>query len=166
MSFRTKREKVISAKTSATSGTSTPRIVESVNNVPLDEFEELLIYLNVTTALIGTAPTMDIYLQRAIAPNPAVATDADWEDIYAFPQVVAALVEHITHLPVQRGEAPETATGHSHVRTLDTLIADSVRVGHWGDQIRIREKIGGVVTTEAVYDLSITGIRKSPKKFE
>ncbi|KKL08409.1 hypothetical protein LCGC14_2576160 [marine sediment metagenome] len=163
MSFRTKREKVISARTSATSGTSTPKTVTEVDSVPLDEFEELLIDLNITTALVGTTPTMDIYLQRGLVPNPDPATDADWEDIYAFLQIATSLVRHVTHLPLQRGEAVETATGHSHMRTLEALTADSVRIGYWGDQLRIREKMGGTVTTEAVYDLSVTGKLRSPK---
>ncbi len=38
-----------------------------------------------------------------------------------------------------------------------TLTADTLKPGHWGDRIRVVEKMGGTVTTSAVYDLTLIG---------
>ena len=165
---RTKREKVISARTSATGGTAKAKNVTGIQNVPLDEFEELLVYLDINTALVGTSPTMDIYLQRAVTDTPDEDTDTDWDDLFAFPQVTTSLVEHVVALPAH---IISSTTGGlraalSAVRGHAALTTNSAKLGHWGSQIRIVEKMGGTVTTAAVYDVTITGIRKSPKQFE
>ncbi len=153
---RTIREKVISARTSATTGTSKVLQALLVGGHALDEFEELIAYLDVNTALVGTTPTMDIYLQRAVTDTPDEDTDADWEDFYAFPQAVAATMEKTVHLPLQRTGSDDVA-GAGGDREMATLTADTLKPGHWGDRIRVVEKMGGTVTTSAVYDLTLTG---------
>lgn len=162
---RTKREKVISARTSATTGTAKVVSVLELQDTFLDEFEELSVYLDINTALVGTTPTMDIYLQRAVTDTPDEDTDADWEDFYAFPQATTSLIEKTILLPLSRAGSDDAATAGGD-REMATLTADTLKPGHWGDQIRIVEKMGGTVTTAAVYDVTITGVRKSPKRFE
>ena len=152
------RETVISGRTSAASGTLAVATLLTLGGRALNEFKELLIYLNVTTALAGTTPTMDLYLQRAVVPNPVAATDAHWDDLYAFPQVITALIERIVHLPVSAAVVVSAATAHALTRQMAGMVADSAKLGHWGDRIRIVEKMGGTVTTAAVYSIHITGI--------
>src|SRR5689334_21478016 len=107
-SGRTARETVISGRTAAASGTATltevqgnetRQAVETVDGEPLDLFDELVVYLEVTAAFAGgTAPTMDLYIQRALRPNADPTVDADWDDFYHFPQVTT-------------GTTPKTAAG-------------------------------------------------------
>ncbi|KKM91625.1 hypothetical protein LCGC14_1226730 [marine sediment metagenome] len=153
---RTIREKIISARTSATSGTAQVAHILLIGGHAPDEFEELRAYLDVNTALVGTTPTMDIYLQRAVTDTPDEDTDADWEDFYAFPQAVAALMEKTVHIPLGRQGSDDVA-GAGGDRDMATLTADTLKPGHWGDRIRVVEKMGGTVTTSAVYDLTLVG---------
>ena len=157
---RVVREKVISARTSATTGAAKVLNVLHVGGRLVEEFKELIAYLDVNTALAGTSPTMDIYLQRAVTDTPDEDTDADWEDFYAFPQAVAGLIEKTVHIPLGRQGSDDVA-GAGGDREMATLTADALKPGHWGDQIRIVEKMGGTVTTAAVYDITITGILRT-----
>src|SRR3989337_4311615 len=160
------REKVISAQTSAASGTNVRATISRIADpngevVSLVLADELLVYLDVNTALVGTAPTMDIYLQMAVVPNPNPATDAHWTDIAAFAQVTTALVEKLLALPyTQVGAATGAgrAAANARDRTHATITADTMYPTHWGDQIRMVEKMGGTVTTQAIYDVTITAI--------
>ena len=152
----------VNARTSATSGTATVVTVYTIGTpaAPLSLFDELTVYLDVTTALAGTTPTMNLYLQRAIRPNADPATDADWEDFYASLQVTTGIVQHVVTLPSYLASAPAVAPNAvTHTRSLDTMTADSLRQGHQGHGLRIREKIGGTVTQAAVYSIYARGVR-------
>lgn len=155
-----KREKWVSARTSATSGTAVVSVKEKVDDLLLKDFDELQLYLDVNTALVGIAPTMDLYLQRAVVPNPVQATDGHWDDLYAFPQVTTTLIEKTAVLPVLPSISTPTGGTRSTDRQNATLAADTAKVAHWGDRIRIVEKMGGTVTTAAIYDLSVVGVRR------
>ena len=157
---RLKREKVISARTSATTGTAKVAHLLFLGGRHIEEFEEIIAYLDVNTALAGTSPTMDIYLQRAVTDTPDEDTDADWEDFYAFPQAVAGLIEKTVHIPLGRQGSDDVAAAGGD-REMATLTADTLKPGHWGDRIRVVEKMGGTVTTAAVYDLTLTGILRT-----
>jgi len=165
-SGRTAREAVISARTCANSGTATVVTPATVDGVGLDLFDELVAFLDVTTAFVGgTSPTMDIYLQRAVRPNADPTVDADWEDLYHFTQVVSATLQRLVGLPAVKTVTAEPGATQGHARTLDTLAAESGLPGHWGDKLRVREKIGGTVGTACVYSLYFTGLRKSGAEF-
>ncbi len=162
MGLRTKQEKVVDARTSATSGTAVVATVLLLDGRALDEFEQLHVYVQVTTALIGTTPTMDIYLQRAVVPNPDPANDAHWDDYFALDQITTNLLEEVITLPVQQIAAgAESVSIQGHVRITAALGERVLRVGHWGDRLRIVEKIGGTVTTQAIYNIIFTGILRS-----
>lgn len=153
-----RREKVLSAQTSAATGTNRRATVEEVDGFPIGAFEELIVYLDVNTALAGTAPTMDIYLQRAVVANPDEAVDGDWEDLLHFPQLVAATAEHVAYLPVALSLSDPDLASATRTRQAQAIAADSAKSGHWGDRIRIMEVMGGTVTTPAVYDVTINGV--------
>lgn len=148
-------ETVVSARTSATSGTTTVVTVTRVDDMPLRRLSRLLVRMNVTQAMAGTTPTMDIYLQRALAPSPGAS---DWEDFYHFPQVTTSLTDRVLTLPLPEAQdADASLATYSRARAIETLAADTCLGGYWGDQIRIREVIGGTVSTAAIYSIYMVG---------
>ncbi len=152
----------ISARTSAASGqTTTVVTVAKINTMSLWDVDELLVYLQVTTALTGTTPTMDIYLQRPVVPNADPATAANWDDLYHFTQVQTSLNEEVTVLPIPRqSSATVSTTGDiGATRSLQTLAGDTAKNGHWGDRLRIVEVMGGTITQNAIYNLHARGVR-------
>lgn len=157
---RTKRGTWVDARTSELSGTTVLGIVDEIDEYALEGFEELLLHLSVTTALQGSSPTMDLYLQRAIRPNPDVDTDAHWADYYRVDQVGNnTLYERQQTWPV-KGIAInlKAANVDSPVEQAGaTLAMEELYVGHWHDRLRIVEKMGGTVTTAAVYSIYVTG---------
>src|SRR5690349_7662076 len=172
-SGRTARETVIAARVAAASGTATLSVaqenesrqaVETVDGEALDLFDELAVYLEVTAAFAGgTSPTMDLYLQWALRPNADPTVDADWDDFYHFPQVVTGTTPKLyvgfEAWKAQAGASELLATG-SHVAAIETLAADSQRPGHWGDKLRVREKMGGPVSTPCTYSLHLVGLAR------
>ncbi len=149
-------EKVISAHdTGTTPGTATVATLYHVDDQPLINLDELRVRLNVTQALDGTTPTLDVYLQRAVGVDPG---DDDWQDFYHFPQVTTSLVDVEVALPLP---APQDADGSlasaSDAVVQESLAADTLLAGHWGSAIRIREVIGGTPSQAAVYDVEMVG---------
>lgn len=153
-----RRETVVAARTSALSGTATVATVTTIQGEGLESFDELLVYIVSSQSLVGTAPTMDLYLQRAVVPDPNPATDAHWADFFAFLQFTTSAGLHVT-LPVSPTGASggNTATAQDVARTESSMAARGVFYGHWGDRIRIREKMGGTVTQAMIYSIHMTG---------
>ena len=162
MARRISQEKVVSARSSATvAGNTVAKIVKNIDGHPLLYFDELLVYLDLNTALVGTSPTFDIYLQRAVVADPVDATDAHWTDLAAFPQATTGTMEKVMLLPYTQvgGTSGAGRVTNARDRTHATMSADAIYPNHWGDQIRIVEKMGGTITTQAIYDVTITGIQ-------
>lgn len=156
----TQRETWILGRTSGTSGTTAVGTFDSINGVPIDLFDELLVYMDVTQALSGSSPTMDIYLQRAVVPNPDPTNDNHWDDLAAFPQITTSTAQYILPMPATFISGSATANNVPLARFEASLSSGALRVGHWGNYIRIVEKMGGTVTQAAVYSIHVTGIRR------
>jgi hypothetical protein len=152
-------QKVVSARsTGTTAGTTTVATVGKVQGKGLDVIAWLRVRLNVTTAPVGTAgqPTVDVYLERKVGADP------DWEDFYHFPQVGASLIDRVVNLPLPGPQDVDGSLGSaSRTVAVETLAADTLLAGPWGDQIRIREVLadGGAssIDTAAVYDVEMVG---------
>ena len=147
-------EKTVGPITSAaTAGTVTPTggTFTRIDNLALEYVTSLSVRLEVTTAIIGTAPVCDIYIQRATQSDPG---DDDWDDWYAFPQFNTSTVDFVVHgpLPIPR-DVDGTLGSASHAVVQETLAADTLLAGAIGRQIRIREKVGGTGLTAAVYNV-------------
>src|SRR5207249_1712531 len=123
--------------------------------------DELLVYLQVTQAMTGTSPTMDIYLERPVVPNADPANSAHWDDLYHFTQVGTSANEEVTVLPIPRqSSATVSTTGDiGATRGVQALAADTAKNGHWGDRLRIAEVMGGTITQQAIYSLHARGVR-------
>jgi hypothetical protein len=152
-------ETVIAARnTGTTPGSATPATVHEVDGRPLGLIDELRCRLNVTQALTGTVPTLNVYLQRAVAGDPDPTVAADWEDFYAFPQVTTSTVDLVVSLPLPAAQDVDgTLTTASRARAVETLTADTLLAGHWAGPIRVREVLGGTPTQAAIYDLELVG---------
>jgi len=159
-----KRESAIGGATVRTAPTAAATVtvttVTEIESVPIQLFRGLIARLEITRAAIGDTPTLDLYLQRAIRPSPDPTDDNDWEDFYAFPQHTTALQDLVVTLPLPAAQDVDGSLGSmSRTQAVETLAADTLLSGHWGDQIRIREKIttGGTISTAAQYHLHLTG---------
>ena len=159
MAIEVHREKVVSARTAGATGSSyTVATVQTIAGVNIGSFDEIGVYVAVTTNLAGTSPTMDLYLQKPIvaAPNLTTDTDADWADFLAFTQIVDAAADLWVPIP---GEIVAAAS-KVNARTEAALTAGTLLAGHWLGPIRIREKMGGTITTPAVYNVHMVGLRR------
>lgn len=130
-----------------------------IDGIPLDLFSELMFYLEETTDLAGTAPTVNVYVQRAIRPNAAPSVAGDWEDYYAFPVInTSPALKMMVQMPaIKTGSATQSgSTGYA--RTVQGLSVSTVEFGHWGEALRIVEVTGGTaITTGCVYNIHVTG---------
>lgn len=105
--------------------------------------------------------TLDLYLQRALTDTPEIDTDADWEDLYAFPQLTTALFERVIDLPLPQPADVDGSLGSAgRARTGAALTPGLIRSGHWGDRIRVVEKVGGNAASPGTYDLTLIGRRR------
>lgn len=146
------QETVISAHDTGTDAqTATVATVRKVADRPLANLRHLAARLEVTQALDGTNPTLDVYLEREVGGG-------DWEDIYHFPQVTTSTVDKIVDLPLARSDADGSLATASRDVAVESLAADTLVGGHWGDRIRIREVIGGTVTQAAIYSVHMIGV--------
>ena len=160
----TAREIIVPSRTSV-AGPTTLATLKTIAGIPIDLFDELILYKAITTALVGTAPTLDIYFQSSPVAAPDPAVDAHWDDFAKFIQSTQAtgLAAHI--LPLVAGvmaAAASSTVAMSHVRGAEQagFVAGNQFPYHWGDQLRIREVEGGTVTTHAVYSIHAVGIRR------
>jgi hypothetical protein len=152
------RETVLDAQdTEAVAGTVQRGVITSIGAGSLENIDELFVYLDVTTAVTGGA--LDIYLQRAVVPNPVAATDAHWTDFLHFAQVAAGATSQqiAPGLPMTNAPAVSVSTDATRAREHAAIVADASIAGHWGDQLRIVEKIGAGVTVAGVYSIHMTG---------
>jgi hypothetical protein len=139
----------------ATAATTTPTggTLTNIGALTISQIKQVSIRLEVTTGITGSTPTMDIYIQRATQSSPGAD---DWDDWYAFPQITTSAVDHVVHGPLP---LPQDADGSlasaSHLVVQETLTADTMLGGALGEQIRIREKVGGTGLTAAVYNIHI-----------
>jgi len=154
-------EKVVAAHSTGTAAVSaTVATVRTLAGRPLARVQELRVRLNVTTPLAGDTPTLDVYLQRAVAEDPDPAVAADWEDFYHFPQVTTSTVDKVVTLPLPAAQDVDASLASmSRTRAVETLAADTALGGHWSGPIRVREVIatGGAISQAAVYDVEMVG---------
>lgn len=160
MSLRTIREKVVSAETSATSGTRTVKTVTHLGGRALDEFDELEIYIEATQNLAGSSPTLDMFYQKAIRPSPDPADADDWTD-YATHTQFGGGANNIIRLPHSMSSGVPHVASMTRNKENEVQVAGSIVTGHWGDRLRIREKMGGTVTTPMIYNIYMTGILRT-----
>lgn len=139
-----------------TAGTETVTTIDHIDGQPIVRMAHLAVRLEVTTAIDGTVPTLDIYLQRATQPSPGAD---DWDDFYHFPQQTdAGANDLVVHLPLPNPQDVDGSLGSaSHAVVQESLAADTLLSGHWGEQIRIREVVTGTDLTAAVYNLHFVG---------
>lgn len=165
MGRKTKRETWIGDQTSAKTGTNVRGTFSTLDGYDLEGFKQLNIYLQVTTPLVGTSPTMNVFLQRAVVSNPDPTNDAHWDDILAYTQVTDSSglntdgknedICMIPYVSMFGGIIQSTATTY---RETANLTAARAKAGHLGDCLRVVEKMGGTVTTAAVYSIHAMGI--------
>lgn len=156
-----KRETVVDDRTSGTTGTATVATVTEIGGLELQHFDEIMAHIKTSVSLAGTTPTMDIYFQIAVVPSPDATVDAHWDDYARFTQVTASADEILV-----LGSGPPTGAANpgstgdvSHTRGVSQggFTQGVAFAFHFGDRIRIREVMGGTVTTAAVYDIHFTG---------
>ena len=153
-------EKVVSAHSTGTAAVSAlVTTIRTLAGKPIHRVSELRARLNVTTPLVGTTPTLDVYLQRPVVASPNPATAAHWEDFYHFPQVTTSAVDKVVTLPLPPAQDVDASLGTmSRARAVEALAADTAIGGHWAGPIRVREVITGTgISQAAVYDLELTG---------
>ena len=90
----TRRETVIEARESGGAAAVTPvAVISELEAVRLDEFEELLIYWQVTS------PQLRLTLQRALVRDADPAVDAHWDAILKFAGITTTPSEQVAVLP-------------------------------------------------------------------
>lgn len=103
----------------------------------------------------GDHPTLDVYLQRALAPSP---TADDWQDFYHFPQITSTATDREIVIPLPHPQDVDGSLGSaSRAVVQETLAADTLIAGHWGEMIRIREVLTGDTTAAGVYSVYVAG---------
>jgi hypothetical protein len=154
------RETVLTQTTAATAVTTQRGVISDVGAAGLGELDELLVYLEVVTAV--TNGTLDVYLQRSLVPDPVAATDAHWGDYVHFTQNAAGnATDKYCVLPVRQVTSSVSAdVDVVRDREHAALPADAALTGHWGDQLRVLEVIGAGVTVAGVYSIHITGYKR------
>lgn len=154
-------EKVVSAQSTGTAaGTSTVATVRTLAGQPLARVQEMRVRLAVTGAMGGDTPTLDIYLQRAVAEDPDPAVAGDWEDFYHFAQVTSSTVDKVVTLPLPAAQDVDASLGSvSRTRAAESLAADTLLGGHWNGPIRIRQVVtkGAGAITAGTYDIELVG---------
>lgn len=154
-----RRQTVVTRTTGAATVTNVASLTQ-IGDLNLDLFDEIRVYIDVTTALLATGPNLILYFQRAVVPSPVFTTDAHWDDFYALGGL-NAVSQKVISLPIYRSD-PSGAAGASLSgdRNMVSLGSDSVKWGHWGDRIRILEQVvGTTITQNGVYVVHLTGIR-------
>ena len=139
----------------ATAATTTPTggTLAVIDTLAISQIKQVSIRLEVATGITGSSPTMDIYIQRATQSSPGAD---DWDDWYAFPRITTAAVDHVVHGPLPLPQDADGSLGSaSHLVVQEALAADTLLAGALGEQIRIREKVGGTGLTAAVYNIHI-----------
>jgi hypothetical protein len=161
MTRRTASETVLSARDAGTAAqTNKVKLIQSVDNVPIGDLDELRVRFKQTQQAAGTMPTMNLKLQRLVTGGvPVLATDDMWEDFYAFPEIAAAAVQSfVVSLPLPLAQDVDGSLGsYSRAYAQGSLAADTVLAGHWLGPIRVIEIVGGTVTTSVIYNLEFVG---------
>lgn len=161
-----KRESVVGGATVRTAPTAAATVtvvtVMDIEGKALMLFRELIVRMEVTRAMTGSSPTMDVYLQRAIRPDPDATDDNDWEDWLHFPQVTTAAMDKVAYAPAA---LPAATTAHNmelrngiRDQAVESMGDNRLVAGHWGDRLRVREKITGTVTQAAQWHLHLIGM--------
>lgn len=153
-----KAEEVFSVTTAAALGTNQRGVVSDIDGVPLMEFSEIQVAIAVTQ--YPTGGTLDIYLQRPVVVTPVAATDAHWDDYMALNFGAVG-----TNIFVMPGKAYGAVTGGAVAgqkwSRAHTSLADGVlRVGDFGEQLRLVDKIGVAAPQGAIYTVTFRGTRK------
>lgn len=145
--------KTIARTSAAAAGTATVSTVTEVGALSVSQVKQVSVRLEVTTGITGSAPTLDVYLQRSTQGTPGAD---DWDDFYHFPRVTTSAVDHVVHAPLPLPQDVDGSLGSaSHLVVQESLAADTLLAGSIGEQIRIREVIGGTGLTAAVYNVHL-----------
>ena len=138
----TAKETVIVGHDATTSGKTTAGTILRVGGKAISTIRRLRVTLEVTRAIIGTSPTLDIFLQRPIVEDFDEGVEPDWEDFFAFTQLDdndAVGARFVVDLPLP---SPQDVDGslanQDRVPAQETLTARALLAGHWGDAIRVR----------------------------
>jgi len=155
-----RRQTVINGRVTGAATVTNVASLTQIGDLNLDLFDEILVYIDVTTALLATGPDLILFLQKAVVPNPVFTTDAHWDDFYALGGL-NAVQQKVIQLPLYRSDAAgASASGLAGGRNMTSLSSDFTVWGHWGDHIRILEKVvGTTITQNGIYSVHITGIR-------
>ena len=153
-------EKVVSAQATGTTAQSeTVATVEAVSGKSIGSISKLRITIDITTALVGTDPLLNLFFQRPIISGFAAATGADWADFHASVQFLdshAAGTRRYVDIPLPEPQDVDGSLANRDLTPAQEALAARLTIsGHWGDAIRIRSVLGGTITTGAVYDVHI-----------
>lgn len=155
----TAKATVISAAATGTSGKTTGGTIEDVDGKKVSTIRAMRVTVQVTTALVGSSPTCNLYLQRPIVEDYAAGTEADWDDFFAFTQLTAshtAGTRRYVDIPLPSSQDVDGSLGNRDLTPAqEGLAARTLLSGHWGDAIRVRASLGGTVTTALVYDVDM-----------
>lgn len=153
------REQKATQQASATAAGQTNRqVLQAIGAVSLADCQLITLNLNVTQGMVGTNPTFDVYVQRAIRANPDITNNAHWEDVYHFTQITTGTLNESVDLPIMPnvGTVSEASAGTAVKQA--QLAAATARVGEIYDVLRIAEVVSGTgISQAALYDLHITG---------
>ncbi|MEM3169967.1 MAG: hypothetical protein QW838_04265 [Candidatus Nitrosotenuis sp.] len=147
-------------QTGALSGNNVRAVVRDIDTTPLEFFDELLVYITATPMSGGTTGVTDVYLQRAIVPNPSPTDDTHWNDLSLLGSIATGPVQFVTPLPHRDVYSASTTTtvGVPRDNTGFSSASGMARMGHWGDIIRIFERVAGDRTGPATYSVHATGV--------
>lgn len=151
-----RRATLLTARTS-TMATGAGTVIASIDNIEgysLSVAKALFFNMKITQAPVG-AGILAVTIQRPFVPNPDVANDAHWEDLYRFSNIVAAspLANTIVNIGYPVDEAPWSWTRTEAKSGATIITANTGRTGGAG-YIRIIERLyTAVFTTPAIYDL-------------
>lgn len=152
------REAVFSAEnTAAAAATTVEGVVFDVNSIPLEQLDELTIYLNLSTGVTGG--TFEMLLQRAIVPDPDSTNNDHWQDYIHFPQVAAATTQQVVATaPVRQAVTGQEVADYDDVRNINNIAQSAGMTGHWYDRLRVVVITGVGTSAAGVFSLYMTGI--------
>lgn len=142
-------------------GTVTLATITEIDGVPLEEFDEILMYI-VSSVNIAGGGSIDFYFQYPVVPNPDVTVDAHWDDHTRGPTTTSGIDQVLSLNRRSYGGTTGTAGASAHARGAQAAATDtSLPYPFPGRQMRIREVVAGAVTTAMTYAIHAIGRRRS-----
>ena len=154
----TRRETVIETRESGVVAAVSPiAVITELEAVRLDDFEELIIYWQVTAGMVGSTPQLRLTLQRALVRDADPAIDAHWDALLKFNAITTAPAEQVALLP-RVPTQPAVVGVDTWTRTDEGLSNTQVVIGRFYDRLRVLEQVtGSAITQPATYSLHLTG---------